>query len=103
MASTIKKEEEEEEEQRQIEDNNPIIVDMSIKPSNVFDLHTKYKVEIDTMLELLKMGKDIDACNEADVSMLVDVFVMKLREGLLNCNEVIQKMIKKYDVDVDNL
>ena len=83
--------------------NEEMVVDTTIIPNNVADLRVKYKVEIDTLLEMLKLNQQ-DVEEYEDMVMVVDIFIMKLREGLLKSNELLQKILQKYpDVDISKI
>ena len=80
-------------------DHDPI-VKMHIRPSNIDELYYKYHTEIKTMLDRYKVPQDAAPTSEEKWGT-VDSFMMKLREGLINCTAIIQSLDEKGVVAVE--
>ncbi len=86
----------------EVENHDENVVDTSVIPKTVFDLHKKYRVELDTMTDMLKVTKDIET--EEEYVLLLDIFISKIRLGLLNCNDLLQRILKKHpEIDINKI
>ena len=71
-----------------------VAVDTTIVPKTLNEVLDKYNAEIDFMLDQHRLRRDIEG--EEDQFILLDIYITKLREGIVMGELILQEIRKKH-------